>query len=255
MTMCAINQPQPDKAYFTLTAQSCMGALELVPTTENGCVQAKQEFERKLALLIRLDDVMADLNGRIAWPIPFNLSFHRRRCWEEVAASNEQLCSLSAEKFSELLPRRDEPTADLHARIASPFRSDLSLQTWRLWKQMGAINTELRRLDAEESERRHNAEEAREKAKLIQAGESAQEDLLTDEIWTGRNNVDRPILMNNSENAQENGDESAPEIGASDQAALDHASMATMPVNLIPQATNQVGVQPPMTTVTQCTLD
>src|SRR6516164_10077169 len=68
MTMCAINQPQLDKTYFTLTAQSCMGASELVPTTENGCVPAKQEFDRKLALLIRLDDVMADLNGRIAWP-------------------------------------------------------------------------------------------------------------------------------------------------------------------------------------------
>jgi hypothetical protein len=203
MTMCAINQPQLDKTYFTLTAQSCMGASELVPTTENGCVPAKQEFDRKLALLIRLDDVMADLNGRIAWPNPFNLSFHRRRCWEEVAAINEQLCSLAAEKFSELLPRRDELMADLHARIASPFRSDLSLQTWRLWKQVGAINTELRRLDAEESERRLDAEEAREKAKLIQAGESAQEDLLTKEIWAGGRDLDRKLPVDNRDYAEE----------------------------------------------------
>jgi hypothetical protein len=50
---------------------------------------------------------------------------------------------------NELLARRDEVMAKIHARLASPNRSDLSPHTYRLWKEVGAINRELRRLDAE----------------------------------------------------------------------------------------------------------
>ena len=51
---------------------------------------------------------------------------------------------------NELLAHRDEGMAEIHARIASPNRSDLSPHTYRLWKEVGAINRELRRLDAKE---------------------------------------------------------------------------------------------------------
>jgi hypothetical protein len=46
-----------------------------------------------------------------------------------------------------LLSRRDEVSAELDVHIATPGRSDLSLQAWGLWQETGAINEMLRQID------------------------------------------------------------------------------------------------------------
>jgi hypothetical protein len=46
-----------------------------------------------------------------------------------------------------LLSLRDEVSAELDIHIATPSRSDLSLQAWRLWQETGAINAMLSQMD------------------------------------------------------------------------------------------------------------
>src|SRR5262249_33149301 len=63
---------------------------------------------------------------------------------------------------SDLLNRRDELMAEINSRIKSPRRPDLSLETWRLWEKVGAINRGLRRLAAEsENSRQEHMEKLR----------------------------------------------------------------------------------------------
>src|SRR5262245_51795736 len=67
----------------------------------------------------------------------------------DIAAGPQTGAHKADRRQLDLLARRDELMAELDTRLKSPRRADLSVEDWKRWQEIGSINQELRRLDAE----------------------------------------------------------------------------------------------------------